>query len=64
MKLWVHSTAPLSLLILQNGYQGQTRNIVNDAQFEQKVNEENKRQWIKNARQESQGENVIIVMRL
>ena len=44
--------------VFQNGYQGQTRNIVNDAMFEQKVNEENKKQWIKNARKQSQGKYV------
>ena len=39
----------------QNGYQGQKRNIVDDAKFETKVNEEEKRNWINLVRRKSQG---------
>ena len=39
----------------QNGYQGQKRNIVDDAKFETKVNEEEKRNWINIVRRKSQG---------
>ena len=48
--------------ILQNGYQEKTkyqqyqkRNIVDDAKFETKVNEEEKRNWINQVRRKSQG---------
>ena len=42
-------------LLTQNGYQGQKRNIVDDAKFETKVNEEEKRNWINLVRRKSQG---------
>ena len=41
----------------QNGYQGQKRNIVDDAKFETKVNEEEKRNWVNLVRRQSQGTN-------
>ena len=41
----------------QNGYQGQKRNIVDDAKFETKVNEEEKRNWVNLVRRQSQGIN-------
>ena len=47
----------LSYLIYQNGYQGQKRNIVDDAKFETKVNEEEKRNWVNLVRRQSQGTN-------
>ena len=40
---------------MQNGYQGQKRNIVDDAKFETKVNEEEKRNWINLVRHKSKG---------
>jgi len=39
----------------QNGYQSRTRNLVEDAKFESRVNEENKRNWIQSIRQQSEG---------
>ena len=43
---------------MQNGYQGQKRNIVDDAKFETKVNEEEKKNWINHVRRKSQGKTV------
>jgi hypothetical protein len=39
----------------QNGYQSRTRNLVEDAKFESRVNEENKRNWIQSIRHQSEG---------
>ena len=41
---------------MQNGYKGNTRNLVDDAKFETKVNEENKKNWIQMVRQQTEGE--------
>ena len=40
---------------IENGYKGNTRNLVDDAKFETKVNEENKKNWIQLVRQQTEG---------
>merc|ERR1712156_228188 len=39
---------------IENGYKGNTRNLVDDAKFETKVNEENKKNWIQMVRQQTE----------
>lgn len=39
---------------IENGYKGNTRNLVDDAKFETRVNEENKRNWVQMVRQQSE----------
>lgn len=39
---------------IENGYKSNTRNIVADAKFETKVNEENKKNWIQLVRQQTE----------
>lgn len=41
---------------IENGYKGNTRNLVDDAKFETKVNEENKKNWIQLVRQKTEGD--------
>ena len=39
---------------IENGYKSNTRNLVDDAKFETKVNEENKKNWIQLVRQQTE----------
>ena len=45
----------MPVYFLKNGYKGTTRNIVDDAKFETRVNEENKRSWVQLVRQQTEG---------
>ena len=45
----------MPVYFLKNGYKGTTRNIVDDAKFETRVNEENKRTWVQLVRQQTEG---------
>ena len=45
----------MPVYFLKNGYKGTTRNIVDDAKFETRVNEGNKRTWVQLVRQQTEG---------